>query len=120
MRLGLELAQGRGCGIAPVTHGRTPGRPANRVLLIERRGGLDPRRVKRKQPGEERPPEKGTKPEATGRQPRTIRRPPGGCAGDQDEDFRFALKELLAAHEPLLAEELKRARAPELLREEAL
>ena len=37
----------------------------------------------------------------------------------QDEDFRFALRELLAAYEPVLAEELERARAPEQLEEEA-
>jgi hypothetical protein len=37
-----------------------------------------------------------------------------------DEDFQFALKELLAAYEPILAEELDRARAPEQLKKEAL
>src|SRR6266511_4378114 len=31
-----------------------------------------------------------------------------------DEDFQFALKELLAAYEPILVEELDRVRAPEL------
>jgi hypothetical protein len=37
----------------------------------------------------------------------------------QDEDFQFALKELLAAYEPILAEELERARSPERLSKEA-
>jgi hypothetical protein len=37
-----------------------------------------------------------------------------------DEDFQFALKELLAAYEPVLAEELERARDPERLKREAL
>ena len=36
----------------------------------------------------------------------------------QDEDFQFALKELLAAYEPLLAEDLERARQPEALEKE--
>ena len=36
-----------------------------------------------------------------------------------DEDFQFALKELLAAYEPILAEELERAQAPERLEQEA-
>src|SRR6266511_1246140 len=38
----------------------------------------------------------------------------------RDEDFQFALKELLAAYEPLLSEDLERARAPEELQKEAL
>ena len=37
-----------------------------------------------------------------------------------DDDFQFALKELLAAYEPILAEELERAREPERLKQEAL
>src|SRR5262245_48334360 len=37
-----------------------------------------------------------------------------------DEDFQFALKALLAAYEPVLAEELDRARDPERLEKEAL
>jgi len=37
-----------------------------------------------------------------------------------DEDFQFVLKELLAGYEPVLAEELERARDPERLKKEAL
>jgi hypothetical protein len=39
--------------------------------------------------------------------------------GLEDEDFQFALKELLAAYEPALAEDLERARDPERLQKEA-
>ena len=34
------------------------------------------------------------------------------------EDFQFALKELLSAYQPILEEDLKRARAPERLKRE--
>ena len=37
-----------------------------------------------------------------------------------DEDFQFALRELLAGYEPVLAEELERARDPERLKKDAL
>ncbi len=37
-----------------------------------------------------------------------------------DEDFRFALNELLAAYEPILAEELERARAPDRVAQDAV
>jgi hypothetical protein len=37
----------------------------------------------------------------------------------EDDDFQFVLTELLAAYEPVLAEELERARAPERLKQEA-
>ena len=40
--------------------------------------------------------------------------------GVEDEDFQFALKELLAGYEPVLAEELERARDPERLKKDAL
>jgi hypothetical protein len=36
-----------------------------------------------------------------------------------DEDFQFALKQLLAVYEPILEEELKRAKDPDRLKEEA-
>ena len=36
----------------------------------------------------------------------------------EDDDFRFALKELLAAYEPVLAEDLERARDPQQLERE--
>ena len=63
----------------------------------------------RKEPGEEEP----------------ARRPEDDVGGEelekelQDEDFQFALKELLAAYQPILAEELERTQSPERLEQEA-
>src|SRR5262249_38686050 len=37
----------------------------------------------------------------------------------QDDDFQFVLKELLAAYQPILEEDLARAKSPDRLRKEA-
>lgn len=44
---------------------------------------------------------------------------PSGEDNVHDQDFQFALRELLAAYQPILEEELKRARSPEELKKEA-